>query len=156
MYRKYASTILWAVSLVVIGSMIGTMTRGSIDSWYTELNISPLSPPNYLFGFVWSILYATLGVAGCLIWQKEHSNEIFYIKTVYLFQLLMNFSWTPIFFYYHAINLALLLLFTIIILVFFLICKFLKNQKFISLLLTPYLLWLIFAFYLNLHIYIYN
>lgn len=154
--KKYLSLIAWIVVLMSIGSGIGILTKGNIDPWYMNLNRSPLSPPNYVFGIAWSILYAMIAISGWLIWETNEFPKLASIKKAYLAQLLFNWSWTPLFFYCHFIGIALDVISVVIVLVAYIIFMTYKRRISIALLLTPYLLWSLFAWYLNLYIWLYN
>lgn len=155
--KNYLKLIIWILALISIGSIIGSLTKSSTDSWYKTLNRSPLTPPNYVFGIAWTILYAMIATSGWLIWQEERNlPEIKSIKILYLLQLILNWSWTPLFFTYYLTGAALVCLITITILVATLIIKSYKKLKNASLLLVPYLLWLLFATHLNFYIWQYN
>jgi tryptophan-rich sensory protein len=154
--KSYISLVIWIVALMVIGSSIGGLTKSNVDTWYMTLNRSPLTPPNYLFGIAWSILYAMIATSGWLIWSSNSFEKLKLIKILYCAQLVFNWSWTPLFFSYHLTGLALICLSLIIILVALLIVQSYKQIIFASLLLIPYLLWSIFAGYLNFYIWQYN
>ena len=94
-----------------------------------------------------------IAINGWAIW-KEKTQELKLVKQLYIIQLLLNWSWTPIFFTYHLKGLALICIFLMIPIVAFIIFKTYKTLKMVALLLTPYLLWLSFAAYLNLYIWL--
>lgn len=154
--KSYLSLIIWILFLVVMGYSIGLLTQGSVNTWYLTLHRSPLSPPNYLFGIVWTILYIMIAMSGWLIWNAKSFKGLNLIKIAFITQLILNWSWTPLFFSYHLIDMALICLLLITILVTFMIVQSFHTIKGVSLLLTPYLLWLLFAFYLNFYIWQYN
>lgn len=154
--RNYLILIVWIVALIVIGVAIGSLTRPEIGTWYSHLNRSQLTPPNYLFPVAWTILYGIIGACGWLIWRIYSIPKLNIIKILYLTQLILNWSWTPLFFYYHLTGLALVVLVAMDILVLALICLARQKMKTISLLLVPYLLWILFASYLNFYIWQYN
>ena len=69
--KGYIKLIIWIISLILIGSVLGNLTKSSVDTWYQALNRSPLTPPDYIFGVAWSILYAMIAVSGWLIWEEK-------------------------------------------------------------------------------------
>lgn len=154
--KNYMALIIWIASLVLVGSSIGALTNSSVDTWYMALNRSPLTPPNYFFGIAWSILYVMIATSGWMIWRSKPFAELKLIKTGYIIQLVLNWSWTPLFFSYHLTGLALICLSLIIILVALMIIKAYTKINIAMLLLIPYLLWLLFAFQLNFYIWHYN
>lgn len=148
--------MIWIAGLILIGSGIGVVTKNSIDSWYVTLTHAPLTPPNYLFRIVWPILYAMIAVSGWMIWRSKPFRELKSVKALYILQLILNWSWTPLFFSYHLTGASLICLLAIIIVVFFIIVKAYKTINTAALLLLPYVLWLLFATYLNFYIWQYN
>ena len=154
--KKYISLIVWIIVLELVGSGIGLLTKESVDSWYITLNRSPLTPPNYLFGIVWSILYTMIAASGWLIWQAKELAASHIVKKSYIIQLLLNWSWMPLFFYYQLTGTSLACMSAIIILVGFIIIKTYNRLRLASLLLIPYFLWLLFASHLNFYIWAYN
>ena len=117
MLKKYFSLWAWIFSLIFIGSMIGMMTASQIPNWYNHLARSSLTPPDYVFGIAWTILYAMIGYCGWLIWQTPDFSDLKQIKVLFILQLLFNWAWTPLFFKMHFITLALICLILIIVLV---------------------------------------
>lgn len=155
-HKTYTSLIIWIATLLLIGSSIGSINKSSIDSWYVTLNQSSLTPPNYFFGIAWSILYSMIAISGWLIWRSETFSRLKIIKILYAIQLILNWSWTPLFFTYHLTGISLLCIILIIVLITSLIIVSYQKLFTSSLLLIPYLLWSVFAAYLNLYIWLYN
>lgn len=148
--------IIWISGLVLIGWIMGFLTKNSITSWYPNLIRSPLTPPNYIFGPVWTTLYAMLGAAGWLVWHSVDQKSLKTIKTLFIMQLILNWSWTPIFFSYHLTGAALVCLAAMIALVALIIIKTYQPMRPVALLLTPYFLWLLLAFHLNYYVWLHN
>ncbi len=144
------------MALIAIGGVIGSLTKPEINTWYSTLNRSTLTPPNYVFPVAWTILYGIIGVCGWLIWRASSFPKLSIIKTLYVAQLILNWSWTPLFFHYHLTGLSLVVLGTMDIFVFALICLAYKKIRAASLLMIPYLSWILFASYLNFYIWQYN
>ena len=154
--KKYLSLIIWIVLLIAIGGVIGSFTKPEISTWYSALNRSTLTPPNYVFPVAWTILYGIIGVCGWLIWRASSFPKLSIIKTLYVAQLILNWSWTPLFFHYHLTGLSLVVLVAMDILVCALICIAYRRMRAVSLLMIPYLSWILFASYLNFYIWQYN
>ncbi|MBN1123689.1 MAG: tryptophan-rich sensory protein [Sedimentisphaerales bacterium] len=126
--------------------------RGSIEGWYSQLNRPPLTPPDWLFGPVWTILYLLMGIASFLVWRKRKGTQQRQVRLAlffYALQLLLNGLWTPLFFGIHKVGIAL----TEISLLWLVLLITIKQFKDVSLraalLLWPYLFWISFAVYLN-------
>ena len=120
--------------------------------WYYALNKPALNPPGWVFGPVWTLLYFLMAVVLFLLWKDPQSPKRKKAIIFFILQLIANAAWTPTFFGAEKIQAALGVLALLIILV---VCTFYYISQ-ISLkrafLLIPYLLWLCFAFYLNLQI----
>ncbi len=153
---NYISLIIWIVALIAIGGVIGSLTKAEISTWYSALNRSTLTPPNYVFPIAWTILYAAIGACGSLIWQHKTFPNMPTIKRLYVIQLFLNWSWTPIFFHYHLTGVSLIILVFMDLLVAMIILLTYRKIKVASLLMIPYLLWILFASYLNFYILWYN
>lgn len=150
--KKHVSLIIWIVVLIAIGGVIGSLTKPEISIWYHTLNRSNLTPPNYVFPIAWTVLYGMIGACGWLIWRSQAFPKLSIIKTLYVTQLILNWSWTPLFFYCHLTGLSLVVLGLMDILVGALIWLTYRNMRAVFLLMIPYLLWILFASYLNFYI----
>ena len=155
--KNHLSLIIWIAALIAIGGVIGSFTKPEISTWYSALHRSTLTPPNYVFPIAWTILYGIIGACGWLIWCPQAFPKLLsVIKTLYVTQLILNWSWTPLFFHYHLTGLSLVVLVAMDILVFALIWLAYKKMRAVSLLMIPYLSWILFASYLNFYIWQYN
>ena len=153
-YLKYLVSILVCLTAGGIGIFF---TIPSIPTWYAALIKPVFSPPNFLFAPVWTILYILMGISLALIWQKDLKTKRIR-DAVFLFgvQLILNTSWSPIFF--GARNLLLALIIIILMWIFILrtILSFRKINRIASYLLIPYLAWVSFATVLNFSLWILN
>lgn len=137
---------------VLVGAIVGLITSGAMK--YSMLNKPPLSPPGALFPIVWTILYILMGVSyGILKSNNQTDEEIDYI---YYLQLVINALWSIIFFVFKWRLFAILWIILLIVAVVQMIRKFYEKNKLAGLLQIPYLIWLIFAAYLNFGIYLLN
>ena len=125
-------------------------------TWYNTLNQPPLTPPAAVFAPAWTILYLTIFVSFILYSVKKSSENKIWGYIIFFTQLALNLCWSPLFFIYHNIGMALAVLVIMDILVLITIFEFLKVSKTAGWLLIPYLLWIIFATYLNAGIFILN
>lgn len=154
--KNYLSVIIWAAAIIAIGALIGACIKPEISTWYSTLHRSPLTPPNYVFPIVWTLLYGILGVCGSMIWRTQSSQQLLTIKIIYCLQLMLNWSWAPLFFQYHTTGLSLLIVCCMDILASILIWLTYPKMRSVALLMTPYAAWIFFASYLNLYIWLYN
>ena len=152
--KKYKYIILNIAISLGIGGLSAFFTMNSMDI-YQNINRPKLAPPGYIFPIVWTILYVLMGISSYLIHRSNHKNKETAL-IIYYFQLLINFSWPIFFFNYQNFLLALAILFIINILVIILIKVTYSINHLASYLLIPYLIWILFALYLNFWIFIHN
>ncbi len=140
-----------------IGGLVGWATANGVTTWYTTLNKPSFNPPNWLFRPVWTTLYVLIGIAAYLIWQKR-KNIPHFPRTVaiYLIQLILNLAWSFIFFYMHEIGFALAEIVLLLIMIIFNGVYFFRIDKWAGFLFVPYILWVLFATFLNYTIFILN
>lgn len=138
---------------LVVGSISAFLTRGNMQTFST-LNKPALSPPGWLFPIVWTILYILMGIASYLVLlsKKTSTNAL----TLYSIQLIFNFFWSIIFFNLSLYLFAFVWLVALWILILKTTILFYQIEKPAGYLMIPYLLWVTFAGYLNLGIYLLN
>ena len=153
---RIKNALLWIVVFQAIGYAMGKMTQHDIVSWYSTLHQSLLTPPNIVFPLVWSILYCMLAISGSLLWQNRHQPKAKAALVFYAVQVLLNWAWTPLFFYFHWIGASLFCISGIIVFTLITILITRKSYKWSCIMLVPYFIWLLFAGYLNAVIWILN
>jgi len=133
------------------------VTMPSIPSWYAQLNKPWFSPPNWVFGPVWTLLFTFMGVALFLVLKKglkkEKNRQAF---AVFILQLVLNFLWSFLFFFAHQPLFAFIDIVALWLGIITTIVLFEKISKLASRLLWPYLVWVSFASILNLAIVLLN
>lgn len=140
-----------AISLGV-GALAGFLTRNSV-AIYSELEKPPLSPPQWVFPVVWTLLYILMGISAYLIYQSDaDTKEKKDALRVYGIQLLLNFVWSLVFFNMQAYLLAFIILILLWFAIYIMIERFSAIHMTAGKLQIPYLLWVMFAGYLNLAI----
>jgi len=127
-----------------------------MNQWYKTLKRAPWSPPDYVFGIVWPILYTLMAFAFVIAWKDEKCHPYCPALTFFLIQLLLNLSWTTIFFKFKMPIFALFDLIGTLVFTIISYYSFLKINTLASNLLIPYILWLLLAFSLNLYIVVNN
>lgn len=137
-----------------VGAAAAFFTRNSMDV-YEGLVQPPLSPPGWLFPVVWTILYTLMGISSYLIYRSDSPNKNTAL-TIYALQLAVNFFWTIIFFNLEMYLLAFLWLLLLLVLIVLMMVSFNRINKTAAYLQIPYLIWVLFAGYLNLGIYLLN
>ena len=156
MLIKMRGALLWIIVFQFIGYLLGRMTQHDIPFWYLSLHKSILTPPNIVFPIIWSILYVMLAISGYSLWQHRHQSKARLAFVFYVLQVLLNWAWTPIFFYLHWIGTSFLCLMVIIILTLMTNITTRNTYKLSCIMLIPYLIWLIFAGYLTAILWIGN
>ena len=138
-----------SLALTLGVGFLGSLLIPDSRTVYAALQQPPLSPPGWLFPVVWSILYVLIGLAGSLIFRLPASPERDTALRYFLLQLAANFLWPIVFFRLEAYWLALALLLLLLWLTISTWLAFRPLNRTASRLLIPYLLWLLFAAYLN-------
>lgn len=141
---------------LITGAVSGFLTRSAMQQ-YGQLNQPPLSPPSAVFPVVWTTLFLLMGISAYLVTMKRSDGLKSYdLPAVYWIQLIVNFIWPLIFFNLAIYGIALAWLILLIILVIYMIFQFHDITPAAGWLQVPYLLWLIFAGYLNAGIWLLN
>jgi translocator protein len=127
-----------------------------MSEWYRKLNKAPWTPPDWVFGVVWSILYLLMGISFFLVWTNKkcypYCNPLLY----FLVQLGFNLMWTTLFFEYKKPEWAMFDLILTYVFTIYTYVEFKTISNAASLLLLPYLAWLTLAFTLNAYVVLYN
>ena len=139
-----------AITLILVTLIVGSLASSSTgtDPWYQGLVKSNLNPPGYVFGIVWPILYLLMGIT---VWRTfDRIKNLFYI------QLFFNAIWSWLFFSFHMPLISLIDIWLLIFINIKILFIVLKEDKLAAFLYTPYIVWLLFASYLNLFIVLNN
>lgn len=153
---KWSDLIIFVVSAELVGALAGILTGNSYD-FYKELAKPPLSPPGWIFPVTWAILYALMGISAYIVHaadaegSKKRSAFI-----IYGAQLAVNFFWTIAFFRLRSIGLSVGVILLLLVLIADMIRRFRKVKPVAGYLNIPYLLWTIFATYLNIGVLVLN
>ena len=145
--RNYLELAL-AILLCNLAGFIGSVfTMPSIPTWYAALVKPAFNPPNWIFGPVWTLLYILMGIALYLVWQKRAGARA--AIWLFLVHLVINALWSVVFFGWHEILWAFVVIILLWLMIVALIWMFYKVNKTAAYLLVPYLLWVSFASLLN-------
>ena len=153
MKNKKALVVSILIS-VGVGALSALLTRNSMDV-YEKVIQPPLSPPSWIFPVVWTILFILMGISAYLIYISDSFYRNSALR-IYATQLVVNFFWSIIFFNLEMYLLSFLWLLLLLLLIILMIMSFFKINKTAAYLQIPYLLWVTFAGYLNLGIYLLN
>lgn len=148
-FKTYAKAIIIPV---LVGAVVGFIISGFID--YDSLEKPFLAPPSIVFPIVWSILYVLMGISyGILDSNSEVDSEV---NLIYYLQLFFNALWPIAFFVLKWRLFAFFWILALAVLIIIMIIKFYNRNKTAGLLQIPYLLWTLFATYLNISMYLLN
>lgn len=143
-----------AISFAV--AALGTLaTLQNVDGWYAMAEKAPWSPPNALFGPVWTFLYLAMSVAAWLVWRRRTREDVAPALRLYVIQLVLNSLWTPVFFgLYPAVGpvalwIGLGIILALDVVVVLTLIAFVRHSRLAAALLVPYVLWTLFATSLN-------
>lgn len=154
--QKTALFILCVLLPLFVGLLASSLTAENF-SMIDQLNKPPLFPPRILFPIVWTILYILMGIASYLVLTSNGDpNDIIDALSAYLLQLGVNFFWPIFFFNLQAFFFSFLWLVLLWILIALTIYNFAQVSKTAAYLMIPYLVWVTFAGYLNLSIFLLN
>ena len=145
----FFSSILIAQAAGIIGSIF---TVSSINSWYNTIAKPSWNPPSWIFGPVWISLYTLMGIAAYLIWCSKKSTQRNNALGIYGIQLLLNSTWSILFFGIKRPDLAFVEVLVLLTMIILTIIKFDKISRTASVLLAPYLAWVSLATILNYNI----
>ena len=155
MLKNKIVTFILFLSITFSASLIGGLaTINFKEPWYSLLNKPVFNPPDWIFAPVWTTLYLMMTVAVWIFWHTKNKN----INTVYIYfiHLIFNTTWSVVFFVFHNMVLALIILIILITLIINLILRFKRVNMFSAYLMIPYLLWCCFALILNSSLIILN
>lgn len=147
---------LWLKILVcvlvinLLGGLGAILTGGQIESWYRSLEKPPGVPPDWVFGPVWTTLYALIGISLALIWHFASAGKGKQVALAwFFFQMILNLGWTPLFFGAHQLGWALAVILVLLVAIVITLVRFRSLHRLAGRLLIPYALWVGYATYLN-------
>ena len=152
--NKFISFVLFFF-ITFSASFVGRLvTIRSKEPWYSQLIKSNYNPPDWIFAPIWLTLYLMMTIAIWLFWhsKKRDMNTIY----IYFIHILFNTTWSIVFFGLHQIFLALVALIVLIFLIIILIQRFKRVNLLSYYLMIPYLLWTVYALFLNFNLMVLN
>ena len=145
--------------LVLLLGMSGAIISSkNIPRWYERLTKPRFNPPNWIFGPVWTVLYLMIGYSGYLIYAQDNgfAEKHTLAWGVYFTQLCLNYAWTPVFFGFKWLFTSVVVIVLMAMTISVNILLFFEIQTTAGLLLVPYLIWVSFATYLTISIWMLN
>ena len=152
--NKFLSFVLFFF-ITFSASFVGRLvTISSKEPWYSQLTKSNYNPPDWIFAPIWLTLYLMMTIAIWLFWhsKKRDMNTIY----IYFIHIVFNTTWSIVFFGLHQIFLALVALIVLIFLIIILIQRFKRVNLLSYYLMIPYLLWTVYALFLNFNLLVLN
>ena len=178
---KTASFVLPVVLCFIVGGLSAWAMRESLAVWYPYLAKSVATPPDYVFPIVWTLLYICIGISAGLVLTSRKNLQVESVEKfrpdgslkstetsnpyapmrggimqLWIWQLALNFMWSILFFWMRVPWLALVAIICLDILIILYICRTARPYRAAMWLFVPYLLWTLYATYLNAYIAIYN
>ena len=155
--RKIIGFAVCVLIPLAAGAIGALFTTPAIPVWYAALTKPALTPPAWVFGPVWTLLYVLMGIALFLIWDnrtvtggRRPAFRAFFV------QIILNVAWSAVFFGSHAMLAGFIVIAALWLSIIWTIFRFSKVSPAAAWLLAPYILWVSFASYLNLAIYLLN
>ena len=149
-WQLRASFVRWSLFLVPLLILLGVLSSllsgsGAQSAWFSALEMPSTYPPSWLFGVVWTVLYALMGFAMAVIAAAKGARGRGVATLAFVMQLVINLAWSPMFFGSHQITGALILIVLLDLAVIVTIVLFWRIRRLAALLMLPYLAWILFA-----------
>lgn len=153
--KRLIPILQFTVISLIVGYFSRLLQGSSMETWYPTLVRSSLTPPGYVFSLVWGVLYVLMGISAGIIWSARTSYSWVLISLFFL-QLGINLLWSFSFFYMQSPVLGFAVLVALFMFVLVYVAGSYMQNRVAAYLNIPYLLWLMFALYLNGYTAIYN
>jgi tryptophan-rich sensory protein len=153
--------LVFLTASALVAGLGGLATAANVTGWYASADKAPWSPPNWLFGPVWTVLYTAMAVAAWLVWRRRTEGSRPALRA-YAAQLALNLLWTPVFFGLYpllgtpALWVAFAIIIALAVAVAVTVLRFGPISRTAGLLMLPYLTWIVFASSLNLWVALHN
>jgi tryptophan-rich sensory protein len=156
--RPILAVGLTIIIVEIVGASGSIFTLQGLDTWYDTLQRPMLAPPNWVFGPVWTVLFALIGVALWLVWRRLASSpdKARFGFGVFVLHFVFNIGWSVVFFGMQDIGSGLVVIGILWLLIVATMWAFGRVDRRAALLLVPYLLWVSFAAYLNYSFWVLN
>ena len=147
--RTQVFALLAWLAVTFVAAAVGTAASINAQSFYTQLVQPGWAPPGFVFGPVWTVLYTLMGLAAWLVWREGGLKTTRVALGLYLIQLVCNALWSWLFFVWNLGLLSFLEILLLLALILATTMSFWRIKPLAGALLMPYLLWVIFAAFLN-------
>ena len=152
---KHLPIVIGIVACLAVGELSSLLQRDALQSWYPHLDKSALTPPGVVFAGVWVLLYVLMGVSIGLVWRRK-ALDYKMVTGLFVWQLVLNFFWSVAFFFFRSPWAGMAVITGLLSLLLYYAWRAYPHNKASSYLFFPYIIWVAFAWYLNLHVAVYN
>lgn len=128
-----------------VGSLLGG--KGPRSEWYANINKAPWTPPGWVFGASWTIIMICFSIYLAYLWPVVENKKM--LIGVLILHYILNLAWNPVFFYFHKVLAGLFIISALTLVVAFIMFFYWPEASYKSLLMAPYLIWLVIATSLN-------
>ena len=153
--KKYLPHLFFTMLALAIGYISNIIQGVSMAEWYPTIAKAPLTPPGIVFAIVWPVLYILMGISAGIMWNKR-SIYTWLVLLLYLLQLGLNLAWSFCFFTLQSPVSGLVVLSLLIVAVVMYATMAYHMKKSAGIMNVPYILWLLFALYMNAYVVLYN
>lgn len=152
--RVIMTTLTWVIACLILGALVGALSNSGDTQWYQSLNRPSFAPPSWVFGPVWTVLYIMIGCAGSYLWLHRDQQSL--LLTLFIFQLVLNYAWSFIFFRAQAMGFAIIEILLLLTTIISIMVLAFTHHRVVTWLLLPYSCWVAFATVLNIAFYVNN
>ena len=149
--KTFVPIVFFVLLSFIVGYISMLLQHESLMNWYPLLEKSSLTPPGYVFSVVWGVLYLLMGISAGIVWSG-HSTSSWMLTLLFVVQLAFNLLWSLCFFYFRSPILGFAVLVVLFMLVMLYVAGCYTQNKFAAIINIPYLMWLLFAGYLNVYV----
>ena len=148
MNRSSIKILVCTITCLLLGFASGYGTGEAISGWYQNLEKPNWTPPGWIFGPVWTLLYILMGISAAIIWHSKNTMKKRALM-FFLIQFILNLAWSSVFFNFRLVGWAFVEIIVLLIFLLLTVVYFYKINKTAAYLLMPYLFWTAFASLLN-------
>lgn len=153
--QKLTNLLIFVVGTELVGALSGILAGGNFSVFYQSLLLPPFAPPGWLFPVAWAILYALMGISAYLIYSSSYRDKG---RALFLYglQLFVNFLWSPVFFGLKSLAGGVIVILVLLVLILVMLVSFRRIRKVAVILNIPYLMWIVYATYLTIGVWVLN
>ena len=149
MSRDWVALLIFCGTCFTVAAIGSVFTARSVKTWYSALLKPAGTPPSWIFGPVWSILYLLMAVAAWLVWRQRIHQDVWLALALFTAQLILNGLWSFVFFDLRRPGAALVEIIVLLTAIALTATRFAEHSRLAFWLMTPYGAWVLYASYLN-------